>query len=85
MIQPGRDEISQGVDGCRSRVAAKLISFGDARRARLRRLFRYAGRLPKPEPGAAPGLICCSFPAEACQGSKPHPKTGPRIAASQGA
>jgi hypothetical protein len=40
MIQPGRDEISQGVDGRRSRVAAKLISFGDAGPARLRRLRR---------------------------------------------
>jgi hypothetical protein len=38
MIQPGPDEISQGADGSRSPLAEKLIRFGDARRARLRRL-----------------------------------------------
>jgi hypothetical protein len=38
MIQPGPDQISQGTDRRRSPVTAKLISFGDARRARLRRL-----------------------------------------------
>jgi hypothetical protein len=38
MIRPGPDEISQGMDRRRSPVTQKLISFGDARRARLRRL-----------------------------------------------
>jgi hypothetical protein len=38
MIQPGPDEISQGMDRRRSPAAEKLISFGDARRAGLRRL-----------------------------------------------
>jgi hypothetical protein len=36
MIQPGTDEISQGMDRRRSPVTQKLISFGDAQRARLR-------------------------------------------------
>jgi hypothetical protein len=38
MIQPGPDEISQGMGRRRSPVTARLISFGDAQRARLRRL-----------------------------------------------
>ncbi|HEY5016141.1 MAG TPA: hypothetical protein VIJ82_10065 [Streptosporangiaceae bacterium] len=38
MIQPGPDEISQGIDRRHSPVTEKLISFGDAQRARLRRL-----------------------------------------------
>jgi len=38
MIQPGPDEISQGMDRRRSPVTEKLISFGDAQRARLRGL-----------------------------------------------
>jgi hypothetical protein len=38
MIEPGPDEISQGMDRRRFPVTEKLIGFGDARRARLRRL-----------------------------------------------
>ncbi|MDQ2873437.1 MAG: hypothetical protein M3Y33_00815 [Actinomycetota bacterium] len=38
MIQPGPDEISQGMNRRRSPVAEKLISFGHAQRTRLRRL-----------------------------------------------
>ena len=37
MIQPGPDEISQGMDRRPSPVTEKLISFGDAQRTRLRR------------------------------------------------
>src|ERR1700679_3834723 len=38
MTQPGPDEISQGMDRRRSPITAKLISFGDAQRTRLRGL-----------------------------------------------
>jgi hypothetical protein len=82
MIQPGPDEISQGMDRRRSPVTAKLISFGDAQRARLRRLGpRLRGPRALVAAGAAAVLVigAVATAVVVSRPSYPHAWCGPLL------